>query len=61
MPTYEYECTQCHERLEHVAHFSDPPLTTCPQCGGPLKKVFSVSGISFRGPGFYRTDSASSK
>jgi putative FmdB family regulatory protein len=29
MPTYEYECQTCHERVEAVQKFTDPSLTTC--------------------------------
>jgi putative FmdB family regulatory protein len=60
MPTYEYECQACHERLEAVQKFSDATLTTCPKCGGELRKVFSAVGIVFKGSGFYKNDSRSS-
>jgi putative FmdB family regulatory protein len=59
MPTYEYECQACHERLEAVQKFSDAALTTCPKCGGELRKVFSAVGIVFKGSGFYKNDSRS--
>ena len=57
MPTYEYECQSCHQRIEAVQKFSDAPLTTCEHCGGDLKKVFSAVGIVFKGSGFYKNDS----
>ena len=60
MPTYEYACTDCAERLEAVQKFTDDPLTVCPACGGRLRKVFSPVGIVFKGSGFYRTDSRTS-
>lgn len=60
MPTYEYECQTCHERVEAVQKFTDPSLTTCPRCGGELRKVFSAVGIVFKGSGFYKNDSRSS-
>jgi len=60
MPTYEYECQTCHERLEAVQKFADPALTTCPACGGELRKVFSAVGIVFKGSGFYKNDSRAS-
>jgi putative FmdB family regulatory protein len=60
MPTYEYECQACHERVEAVQKFSDAALTTCPKCGGELRKVFSAVGIVFKGSGFYKNDSRSS-
>jgi putative FmdB family regulatory protein len=57
MPTYEYACKQCGEHLEVVQSFKDDPLTTCPSCDGPLRKVFGSVGIAFKGSGFYKTDS----
>ena len=60
MPTYEYACKNCKEHVEVVQSFKDEPLTTCPSCGGPLRKVFGSIGISFKGSGFYKTDSRKS-
>ena len=59
MPTYQYACTECGDRLEVVQQFSDEPLSVCTACGGRLRKVFSPVGIVFKGSGFYRTDSRS--
>jgi putative FmdB family regulatory protein len=60
VPTYEYACKDCGEHLEIVQSFRDDPLTTCPACGGSLRKVFGAIGISFKGSGFYKTDSRGS-
>jgi putative FmdB family regulatory protein len=57
MPTYEYACKSCGEHQEVVQSFKDEPLTKCPACGGPLRKVFGSIGIAFKGSGFYRNDS----
>lgn len=57
MPTYEYACTSCGEHVESVQSFSDDPLTTCPSCGGTLRKVYAPVGIVLKGSGFYKTDS----
>ncbi|MGB8197961.1 MAG: FmdB family zinc ribbon protein [Acidimicrobiales bacterium] len=57
MPTYEYECQACHQRVEAVQRFTDPALTVCEHCGGELRKVFSAVGVVFKGSGFYKTDS----
>ena len=59
MPKYEYACKSCGERLEVVQSFTDEPLSDCPACGGPLRKVFSAPAITFKGSGFYRTDNRS--
>ena len=56
MPIYEYACKSCGQHLEVAQSFKDDALTTCPACGGPLRKVFGSIGISFKGTGFYRTD-----
>ncbi|MEE1788941.1 zinc ribbon domain-containing protein [Streptomyces sp. SP17BM10] len=60
MPTYQYQCTECGHGLEAVQKFTDDALTTCPDCQGKLRKVFSAVGVVFKGSGFYRTDSRSS-
>jgi putative FmdB family regulatory protein len=59
MPTYEYACKSCGQHLEVVQSFTDDALTTCPACGGTLRKVFGNIGISFKGSGFYKNDSRS--
>jgi len=61
MPTYEYACVDCGTHVEVFQRISDDPLTTCGACGGRLRKVFHPAGILFKGSGFYRTDSRSSK
>jgi putative FmdB family regulatory protein len=59
MPTYEYACKDCSEHVEVVQSFKDDPLTECPACGGPLRKVFAPVGIVLKGSGFYKTDNRS--
>ncbi len=61
MPTYEYACKACGERLEVVQSFSDDALTECPKCGGDLRKIFGNVGIAFKGSGFYKNDSREKK
>src|SRR3954467_1150442 len=57
MPTYEYRCKDCGQHLEVVQAFTDDALTECPACKGELRKVFGNIGITFKGSGFYKTDS----
>ncbi len=59
MPIYEYLCQKCNKELEVVQKFSDEPLTTCPECGGQLKKLISASSFILKGSGWYLTDYAS--
>ena len=60
MPIYEYACTACGERTEACQGFDDPPLDTCENCGGKLRKLYSPVGIVFKGSGFYSTDAKKS-
>jgi putative FmdB family regulatory protein len=59
VPTYEYVCTnpEGKHEFEVVQSFSDPAVTTCPECGAPVRKVYGSVGVVFKGSGFYRTDS----
>ncbi|MFV0319614.1 MAG: FmdB family zinc ribbon protein [Microbacterium sp.] len=57
MPTYAYACKNCGHRFDAVQSFSEPSLTECPECGGPLRKEYGSVGVTFNGSGFYRTDS----
>jgi putative FmdB family regulatory protein len=56
VPTYGYRCEN-HHQFEVWQRISDPPLTSCPECGAPLHRVFYPVGIVFKGQGFYKTDS----
>ena len=57
MPTYAYVCTACDHSFEAVQAITDDSLTACPSCGGVLRKKFHPVGVTFKGSGFYRTDS----
>ena len=62
MPTYEYACTnpEGKHEFEVVQSFSDAPISVCPECGAPVRKVYGSVGVVFKGSGFYRTDSRKS-
>jgi putative FmdB family regulatory protein len=57
MPTYVYKCQDCGHRFEEVQGFHDDPLQVCPDCGGNVRRVIGNVGVTFKGSGFYRTDS----
>lgn len=59
MPTYAYRCKDCGHAFDVVQAFTDDALTECPACGGVLRKQYGSVGVSFKGSGFYRTDSRS--
>lgn len=58
MPTYSYACKKCGNAFDVQQSMSDEALKECPKCNGELKKVFGNVGVTFKGSGFYRTDSA---
>ena len=58
MPLYEYQCEACTQRFERIQKFSDPPVDTCPTCGGKVRKLLSSPAIQFKGSGWYITDYA---
>lgn len=60
MPIYAYSCRDCGGAFDIRQEFSDPTLTVCEACGGRLRKQFGSIGVTFNGPGFYRTDSRGS-
>lgn len=55
MPIYEYKCENGHV-FDAMQRISDDPLTSCVECGAPVRKVLQPVGISFKGSGFYSTD-----
>jgi len=54
MPLYEYECATCHKRTEKIQKFSDPEITICPHCGGPLERTITAPAFQFAGGGWYK-------
>lgn len=64
MPTYVYKFVETGETIEVQQEFSDDTLTEAmhPVDGTmrPVKKVFLPVGITFKGGGFYKTDSGKS-
>ncbi len=58
MPLYEYECAECRKRFERLQKFADPPIETCPACGGHVSRLLSSPAIQFKGSGWYVTDYA---
>jgi len=64
MPTYVYKFTETGETIEVQQAFTDATLTELahPKDGvvRPVKKVFQPVGVTFKGSGFYKTDSRGS-
>jgi predicted nucleic acid-binding Zn ribbon protein len=61
MPTYVYKFVDTGETIEVQQSFDELPLTeaTHPATGEvmPVRKVFTPVGVTFKGGGFYKTDS----
>ncbi|MFM7755627.1 MAG: FmdB family zinc ribbon protein [Actinomycetota bacterium] len=61
MPTYVYKFIDTGETIEVQQAFTDEALTEYPHPSDgtvrPVKKVFLPVGITFKGGGFYKTDS----
>lgn len=61
MPTYVYKFIDTGETIEVQQAFTDEALTEYPHpADGALravKKVFQPVGVTFKGGGFYKTDS----
>jgi len=50
MPTYEYQCRECRHEFERFQKITDPPVETCPECGGPVEKVLGAgTGFIMKG------------
>ena len=57
MPIYEYHCTACETRKEHLQKMHAEPLVTCPTCGqDTYVKLISAAGFQLKGTGWYVTD-----
>jgi putative FmdB family regulatory protein len=61
MPIYEYLCSDCGHKEEHLQKVSERPLSKCPACGKKTyKKQLSAAGFQLKGSGWYATDFKSS-
>jgi putative FmdB family regulatory protein len=60
MPTYQYACPDCGLEFEKVQKFTDDPVKKCPNCSKRrVYRVVSKVAVSFKGSGWYITDSKS--
>jgi len=50
MPTYDYRCLSCNHNFELFQSMTEEPISTCPKCGGKVKRLIGA------GSGFYQTD-----
>jgi putative FmdB family regulatory protein len=60
MPVYTFRCRECRSEQDRHLGF-DHTITDLCECGGKLSKVFQLSGVRFKGNGFYTTDNQVNK
>jgi len=41
MPAYEYSCRDCGGHFERRQKMSEPEISSCPSCGGSVKRLIS--------------------
>ncbi len=56
MPIYEYQCKKCGRKFDVFQKMTDPEVTACKSCHGPIKKLVSLSTFHLKGSGWYVTD-----
>ncbi len=57
MPIYEFECSSCGHRFDHLQKLSDADPLDCPACGAPqLRRRVSAPSFRLAGSGWYETD-----
>lgn len=54
MAIYDYKCINEHPYSEMRSIKENQKVTECPECGEPLKQVYSVPLMQLKGGGFYR-------
>jgi putative FmdB family regulatory protein len=54
MATYEYRCEVCSKQLEVQRSIDDKLERSpyCPNCTVPMKRVYSLGGVVFKGNGW---------
>jgi putative FmdB family regulatory protein len=63
MPTYEYRCERCGQRMEIIHPIHGEPPAACPNCGavGTLRKAFAPPAIVFKGSGWAKKERAAAR
>jgi putative FmdB family regulatory protein len=58
MPVYDYRCTSCDAREEHILLAGESPPAECKACGAPLKRTYGGARVhvALEGWGFSRND-----
>jgi len=57
MPTYLFYCKTCEQKVtvaRSITSQDTPPI--CIECAKPMLKEYGLTGITFKGSGFYTND-----
>ena len=54
MPTYQYECNECHAVIENIQsiHEKTKAYVMCPNCNKRAERRFNNFGVVFQGGGW---------
>jgi putative FmdB family regulatory protein len=59
VPNYDFECVFCGNTREQFIHHKDYEkyVVRCPtlDCNQPMKRIYTVPAVKFKGSGFYST------
>lgn len=47
MPLYDYECEKCKKIFDDYKPVDEREYSTCPDCKGRAKKIFTLSNFNF--------------
>lgn len=62
MPTFDFRCATCDHVFEFTRPFGSKTIPQCPNCGKKkTEKLISPPAVHFKGSGWYKTDSGTSK
>lgn len=56
MPSYDYICPE-DKTIKEVQHHMGETIAVICDCGQLMKRMYMPTAVSFKGGGFYRTDS----
>jgi putative FmdB family regulatory protein len=58
VPVFDYKCTKCGAREEHIVLPDEDAPTDCSACGGALRRAFGGARVrvNLQGWGFSKTD-----
>lgn len=57
MPTYDFKCKTCDQSVTITAGIKETITTPiCGACQSEMVRNYGLGTITFKGPGFYRTD-----